>query len=462
MRAVDDKIMNIQIAYIGGGSRNWAWSLMSDLALEEKLSGVVKLYDIDHSAACENRDFGNKISQRADAVGKWKYEAVESIEEALTGADFVVISILPGTFREMHSDVHTPQKYGIYQSVGDTVGPAGLLRALRTIPIYVEFAEKIKAFCPDAWVINYTNPMTLCTRTLYATFPEIKAFGCCHGVFEGQELLCHALDDICGIKNVKRTEIKSNVLGINHFTWIDCASYKDLDLFPVYREFAGKYAEEGYEPEGKDAWRDDVFGSANRVTLDLFRRYGLMAFSADRHLAEFLPPWYLKDPETVHSWKFNLTAVDFRIEASKLRDQYRRRVIAGEEEFKLQPSGEEGVRQIKALLGLDEIVTNVNIPNRGQAEGMPLGCVVETNAHFTRNSIRPVFSGRLPEEVHNLVIRHVYNQEVTLRAAVTKDKELAFRAFLNDPLVNLSIRDAEELFAQMLKNTGNYLAGWNI
>jgi galacturan 1,4-alpha-galacturonidase len=462
MRFHNDKVEDLNIAYIGGGSRNWAWSLMSDLALEGQLSGVVRLYDIDYEAACENRDFGNKISLKAEAVGKWKYEVAECIEEALTGADFVVISILPGTFEEMRSDVHLPEKYGIYQSVGDTVGPAGLVRALRTIPMYVEFAEKIRQYAPNAWVINYTNPMTLCTRTLYAVFPGIKAFGCCHGVFEGQEVLVQALKEMRGIDAGGRNEIKTNVLGINHFTWIDQASYKNLDLFPVFSEFAEKYAEEGYQEKGKDSWEKNVGGSANRVTFDLFRRYGIMAFSADRHLAEFVPPWYLKDLETVRSWKFNLTPVDFRIESSRKQNERRKRILAGDEEFILRHTGEEGVHQIKSLLGLDDFVTNVNIPNKGQFEGIPLGSVVETNAYFSRDSVRPVFAGKLPEDVQNLVVRHVYNQETILKAALAKDKELAFRAFLNDPLVTLSIRDARELFEQMLKNTRQYLPGWDI
>lgn len=462
MKYVNGRIEEIKIAYIGGGSRNWAWVLMGDLALEGRLSGTVRLYDIDYAAACENMDFGNKISARTDAVGKWKYEAVEDIVEALDGANFIVISILPGTFEEMRSDVHLPEEYGIYQTVGDTVGPAGLVRALRTIPIYAGFAEMIKKYAPEAWVINYTNPMTLCTRTLYAVYPEIKAFGCCHGVFEGQDLLCHVLKEICGIEGVRRNEIKTNVLGINHFTWIDQASYKNMDLFPVYREFANRYAVEGYEMNEKGAWEKNVFESANRVTMDLFRRYGVMAFSADRHLVEFLPPWYLKDPDTIRSWKFRQTPVDLRIENGRKCDEYRRRVIAGKEEFKLKESGEDGVRQIKALLGLDDFVTNVNMPNVGQMEDIPLGCVVETNASFRMNSVRPVFAGRLPDDVQNLVVRHVYNQETILKAALTRDKELAFRAFLNDPLVNLGIKEARELFERMLKNTEKYLPEWKV
>lgn len=121
------------------------------------------LFDIDFDAAVNNEIIGNRLSSQPDVIGKWKYEAVHTLEDALTGADLVVISILPGTFEEMASDVHAPEKYGIYKSVGDTAGPGGLLRALRTVPMYEAIARVIKEQCPQAWVINYTNPMTMCT-----------------------------------------------------------------------------------------------------------------------------------------------------------------------------------------------------------------------------------------------------------------------------------------------------------
>ena len=126
---------NIQIAYIGGGSRGWAWGLMSDLASQDILCGTVRLYDIDRAAAGANEIIGNKAQYADGAKSAWKYKAVDSLKEALTGADFAVLSILPATFAEMASDVHTPEKYGIYQSVGDTAGPGGIVRALRTIPM---------------------------------------------------------------------------------------------------------------------------------------------------------------------------------------------------------------------------------------------------------------------------------------------------------------------------------------
>ena len=189
MQYENQHVSDLQIAYVGGGSRAWAWTFMTDLAMDASLSGTIRLYDIDVRAAERNALVGNRMSAREDVPGKWVYKTCPSLEEALDGADFVVISILPGTFDEMESDVHLPERLGIYQSVGDTAGPGGILRALRTIPIYVDLARAIQRCAPAAWVINYTNPMALCVRTLYETFPGIKAFGCCHEVFGTQKVL---------------------------------------------------------------------------------------------------------------------------------------------------------------------------------------------------------------------------------------------------------------------------------
>lgn len=463
MHYLDDRVIDVKIAYIGGGSRGWAWGLMSDLALESQLSGTVNLYDIHYQAASDNAIIGNSLHDREDVVGKWKYASVNTLEEVLQEADFIIISILPGTFKEMASDVHLPEKYGIYQAVGDTVGPGGMVRAMRTIPMYVEIAEQIKKHAPQAWVINYTNPMSLCTRTLYEVFPEIKAIGCCHEVFGTQKLLAHMLEDLKGIQGVGHSDIKVNVLGINHFTWLDQASYKGMDLFPLYSEFVDKYYEEGFEGTEKGHWLNNHFTSAQRVKFDLFKKYGLIAAAGDRHLAEFMPhAWYLKDAETVRKWKFSLTKVDWRMQNQAKLLEKSKRLVNGEEQSQLIATREEGVAMMKALLGLGEFITNVNLPNHGQMGGIPLGAVVETNALFRRDSVRPVAAGELPAPVNNLVLRHVLNQETTLKAALTKDMDLAFQAFVNDPLVAIGPDEAEDLLIQMLENTKAFLPEWDI
>lgn len=452
----DNHVDDIQIAYIGGGSRGWAWTFMTDLALEPMISGTIRLFDIDKEAARANEIIGNKVKEREDAVGKWDYRTADSLEEALTGADFVVISIMPKTFEEMETDVHMPERLGIYQSVGDTAGPGGMMRAMRTIPMFVEFAEAIKKYSPQAWVINYTNPMSLCVKTLYQVFPRIKAFGCCHEVFGTQKVLAGIAQKELGIEKISRNEIHVNVLGINHFTWFDYASYKGIDLFPVYRSYIDKYFEQGYE-EGDNNWANSTFACAHRVKMDLFRRYGLIAAAGDRHLAEFMPgDQYLKDPETVAGWKFGLTTVAWRKEDLKKRLERSRRLVSGEEQIELKPTGEEGILLIKALCGLDRVVSNVNIPNTGrQITNLPESAIVETNAVFERDAIRPVQAGEIPENVLELVIPHVENHERIIKAALSANKELVAEAFAQDPLVKGRASEAEvrRLVEDMMKAT---------
>ena len=327
----------LNVAYIGGGSRGWAWGFMMDLAMDEDMCGTVRLYDIDRPAAERNQIIGSKISAHPDAVSRWCYEVSDSLKDALTGADFVVISILPGTFDEMESDVHLPERVGIWQSVGDTVGAGGFMRAMRTIPMFVTIAEAIRDYAPDAWVINYTNPMSLCVRTLYEVFPAIKAFGCCHEVFGTQKLLCAMLKTEAGIKGVTRQELYTTVTGINHFTWLTRASYKGIDLMPLYA-VRGQVFRNGLFEAGDNNWMNSHFSCAHRVKFDLFRRYGAIAAAGDRHLAEFTAPWYTLNPEVIRSWKFSLTPVSWRKEDLQRRLQRIGRLIRGEEELQLKPS----------------------------------------------------------------------------------------------------------------------------
>ena len=459
------KVNDLKIAYIGGGSRGWAWTFMTDLAQEEAISGTVRLYDIDHAAAKVNETIGNQLMQREDAKGNWTFETASSLAQALDGCDFVVISILPGTFDEMESDVHLPERLGVYQSVGDTAGPGGMIRALRTIPMFVEIASAIKEHAPNAWVINYTNPMSLCVKTLYHVFPQIKAFGCCHEVFGTQKVL-RDIYEACGGEKVEDWhDIHTNVVGINHFTWFTKASYKGVDLFPVYRSYIDQHFTEGYQPAGEN-WMNSSFQCANRVKMDLFLRYGIIAAAGDRHLAEFMPGnEYLNDPETVSGWSFGLTTVAWRKEDLQHRLQRSQRLLNGEEKLELKPTGEEGIALIKALCGLQRLVSNVNIPNSAlQISNLPADALVETNAVFDLDSIQPIAAGEVPEPVKQLMMPHIENHERILKAALECDEELVVQAFLNDPLIRgkqCSEQDVRLLVHDMIQNTSAYLPdGW--
>ena len=450
----------IKIAYLGGGSKQWARVFMYDLALCEDLTGEIGLFDIDMDSAVRNQQIGNRINEAKETVSKWNYVVYPELDKCLENADFVVISILPGTFEEMRSDVHAPEKYGIYQSVGDTAGPGGVLRAMRTVPIYEEFALAIKRVCPKAWVINFTNPMSICTKTLYRVFPQIKAFGCCHEVFHTQDFLCDILKEETGIE-AKRNELYTEVSGINHFTWISSAKYKDIEIMEFLPDYIKKHYEEGhYEHGSADQYKTDSFAYANRVKMNMFMRYGILGAAGDRHLAEFMNNnWYLKSKEQVDNWKFALTTVDFRVNQMKERIEESKSLASGAKAVEVKKSDEEAVDLMRAILGLTTKISNVNLPNEGQFPQLPLGAIVETNAVFTNDTVRPITAKKLPDSVLSLVKRCSDNIDVLSEGIEKRDLDMIFNSFMNQPLCsNLSLEDGRTLFNEMIQNTKNYLS----
>lgn len=452
----------IKISYIGGGSKQWARVFMNDLALAEGIYGEIALYDIDIEAAYRNKKIGELINKAPNCISKWDYQVYEKIEDALKGSDFVAISILPGTFKEMQSDVHAPEEYGIYQAVGDTVGPGGILRAMRTVPIYELFAKKIEEFCPEAWVMNLTNPMSICTKTLYDVFPKIKAFGCCHEVFHAQDFLCMVLAEETGISKPKRSEIYTEASGINHFTWITSAKYKNKDILALLPNFIKKHYDDGiYEKSiaGDKPWEKDTFAYGNKVKMDLYLRYGAMGAAGDRHLVEFMNNnWYLGSKENIKYWRYSQTTVDFRIKQQKERVEETIKMANGELPIVLLKSDEEAVELIKAIMGFETKVSNVNMPNKGQMPGMPIGSIVETNCVFSNDNVIPIVSNELPIAVKNLVLRNCLDIDADYIGIKERNLEKIFSVFANEPLCsNLSISDARELFKKMILNTRNYL-----
>ncbi len=449
----------IKIAYIGGGSKLWARSFMQDLALAQGINGEVWLYDIDVEAARRNQSIARRIHEKENAISDFQYVVAEDLQTCLTGADFVLISILPGTFREMRSDVHAPEQYGIYQPVGDTVGPGGVLRAMRTVPIYEDFARAIEKSCPDAWVLNLTNPMSACVQALYDTFPGIKAFGCCHEVFHTQKFLCCVLKELRGI-DATREQIYTDASGINHFTWITEARYQDADLLALLPEFMERHPEGFYEYGNADDWQTNPFAYGNLVKTELFRRYGALAAAGDRHLVEFLNNnWFLSNPEAAAKWHFALTTVDYREENQRNQIADSIAMAQGRKDVPLSPSGEELVALIQAILGLKTVVSNVNLPNCGQMPGLPHGAIVETNCVFSNGMVKPVTAKPLPAAALALVQRNCANIQLTCEGIRERNPEKLLAAFMNQPLCsNLSWEDGRALFDQMCENTRAYLA----
>jgi galacturan 1,4-alpha-galacturonidase len=441
--------VQLKIAYLGGGSRLWARVLMRDLANCSDLGGEIRLFDIDFPSAQLNERLGNWLQEQPGVVSIWRYQAVETIEQALRGVNLVILSIQPGSFEQMEREIEISARYGLFFPVGDTTGVPGLMRGLRSTITYSGFAQAIAAHCPKAWVINYSNPMTICTRTLTRVAPDLKVFGCCHEVFGTQHILAGLAKDALGLESLpSRDEIRVNVMGINHFTWIDRAFYRENDLLALLREHIQKpgvlhwYTRE--EVEAQKNW----FFDARQIKFSFFQRFGILPAAGDRHLSEFVPG-FTRSPEELFRWGVIRTPVSWRIENWNVAHQLAVDYLEGRRKFEVQASGEEAVRQIKALVGLGDLITNVNSANVGQAPDLPLKAVVETNAYFSRDKVEPLVAGSMPAGVRALVLPHILSQEMIVEAALTADKDLAFEAIFSNPTTNLTIDRAWEMFNEI-------------
>lgn len=455
----------IKLAYIGGGSKAWARVFMNDLALTEGITGEIALYDIDLEAAKRNRRIGQRINEHPVTLSKWDYVVYETLEEALSGADFVACSILPGTFDQMAVDVHLPERYGIWQSVGDTAGPGGILRAMRTVPIYEQFAAAIRKCCPHAWVINLTNPMTACCKTLFDVFPEIRAFGCCHEVFNAEEFLCCVVKEQLGVPRPDRHELVIDASGINHFTWITEARWQDTDVLSLLPGFIEKYYERGYcekpgvDPDGFGA---DPFLYGNKVKMDLFLRYGVLGAAGDRHLVEFLPnSQYLRGPEAADQWLYHLTTVDYRRADQQKKIADSEVIAAGRMSAEPKRSSEELIALMKAILGFGPVISNANTVNRGQMLDLPLGSVVEVNHVFDNDCVRPIIANPLPAAVSEMVMKCAESVEACYAGIKARDLNRIFEAFMAQPMCSeLPRAKGEALFREMVLGTREYLDPW--
>lgn len=437
----------VKLAIIGGGSRLWAIQFLKDVTLQDKLKVNFSLYDIEKQAALNNVAVGNEIFKANNKEGQFSISVEDTLEDSLKGADFVIITIEPGIMDCRYGDLVLPEQYGILQTVGDTTGPGGIMRARRALPIFFEFGKAIEKYCPNAWVINYTNPMTLCTAALYKAFPQIKALGCCHEVFHVQEYIASLVGEWFNIPQPDRREIKIDVTGINHFTFITKALYKGEDLMPRIKQLS---LDPTSYPDLTDYSKDLIanekyFTCQHKVALSFLRDYGALGAAGDRHLAEFVP-FYLQDEETPLRYGFTRTPYEFRVK----RDIEKKQRVYKGEDLIAKPSDEEGLDILLSLMGERTLRTNINRPNLGQISYLPKGRIVESNGFISENSIEAIVSQDPPVGVQNLVRRISDEQEVILNAIWDGDDERLFEAFLTDPLVNLPRDKARELFDKMM------------
>jgi alpha-galactosidase/6-phospho-beta-glucosidase family protein len=445
--------MSKRIVIVGGGSFVWVPNVFRDIALTPELAGcTVVLQDIDPKTL----PLTLKVCKRiiAQLKSRIRVVATTSQTEALRGADFVIVTISTGGFDTMEIDVELPKRYGIYQSVGDTVGPGGIGRALRNIPVFVGMARNMERVCPDAWMLNYTNPMSTLCRAVTKT-SSIRTVGLCHEVYGVLGTMC----SIFGLDDWRKDMIPS-VAGVNHFSWITGLRFRGQDGLALLREYLRapeKFACKKKVGNKVELTHPETHLGSNKVKFELFKIFGVLPGAADRHLAEFMPQFLTKETHWGADWGVELTTIEQRRREWHPNAKKRAEAIAsGATKVKKQRSGEAVSLLMAALAGGAPVTDVVNIPNVGQIPELPLESCVETMGVVDASGIRGLPPGPLSPGVASWLRRHVENQEMTVEAALTGDRALAYQAFVNDPMT-LDLRNSRKLFDEMLEGNKKWL-----
>jgi alpha-galactosidase len=427
-----------RIVIIGGGSYQWVPKLLVDVANTRSLhESEIVLCDIDPDPLPRMVDLVEHVAEVRDIP----LTAASTTEQraALDGADYVVVSISTGGFDSMRHDLEIPARYGIRQSVGDTVGPGGIVRALRNIPVLVEIARDMEECCPDAWLLNLTNPMTtLCRAVTKET--SIPTVGLCHEVTIAQFILSLLLDE-------SFLSIRPTVAGVNHLPLITALDVDGDDGLARLRDLCERADAVSAEPlsmpfpeglghekisEGPDWTKGDLL-AANRVKLELFERFGVLPGAGDRHLVEFFAGFLTEEADWGTRWGVQLTSIGDREWWQQRHIDDFDAMLAAPEVSEM-PSGEMVAGVIDSLITGRMRVLPLNIPNRGQVADLPHAVVTESMCIADGDGVRGGAPVSAPPALAEALRRVSASQELTVDAGLTGDRDKAFGAMFLDPL----------------------------
>lgn len=418
-----------KITFIGGGSYQWVPVLFRDIAVHPHLQNTrFVLHDIDLHRNAELAGVCRVLARKLNS--HVRIETEESPDRALDGADAVILCISTGGLDAMEHDIAIPKKYGIFQPVGDSTGPGGISRTLRNIPVVVDLARKMEELCPDAWLLNLTNPMNQIVRAIHLT-TRIKVVGLCHEFksFMGTLQALLGLDDW-------RREVSATIAGINHFAWITELKINGQDGFPMLREVL-KMPEAQQRSGNGNHVNPSHSLSSNQVKTMLFENYGAIPYPGDRHLVEFFS--YFLSPQTRYGADFgvSLTSIDDR--KTKWLRWYKERITEwiSEKPVPAEPSEESLAPILAALIGDGPAtVQPATLPNLGQVQNLPLHSSVETLATFAQGNYFAHASGQLDAPILAHVHKHCLIQDLSVDAALEGSYRKALQAMLADPLNN--------------------------
>lgn len=397
----------LKIAFVGAGSVVFTKNLTTDILSFPELRGVtIALHDIDPGRL-----------QTAGMMARWTSERLGAgarVEEhadrraALEGADFVVNMVQIGMHEATLLDFEIPKKYGLKQTIADSLGIGGIFRGLRTIPFVLDLAGEMGELCPEALLLNYTNPMGILMEALYTARSEVKSVGLCHSV----PLTAREISSYLGIDH---EELLYECAGINHIAWMTRLEVAGADAYPLL--FAAM--------EDPDTYAKD------KVRFELMRRFGYFVTESSEHNAEYTP-YFLRDDELVKRYDVPVDEYIRRSEANLLEYAKTREKLLAGESFPLERSVEYGSLLVHSIVTGEARMVYASIENTNLVENLPRGCCVEVAVAVDGTGLRPCHYGELPPQLAAHCAPHVAVQDLTVRAALEGNRDHVYHAAMLD------------------------------
>ena len=434
-----------KFAFIGGGSFGFTRTLVKDLLTFPAFQDAeIALMDIDE----ERLDYIKRACEKIVRAGKYpaKVTATTNRVEALKNADGVLCTILAGDVEVWKYDITIPKKYGVDINVGDTRGPAGIFRALRTIPVMLDICADIEKYCPNAIFLNYTNPMAMLCRAMQEKFPKLHITGLCHSVQGTAKMLA----EWCG---VNPDEIDYTCAGVNHQAFYLELKHNNTDLYPILKE---KMKDE--EIYNKEQVRNNMF-----INLDYY------VTESSGHNSEY-SAWYRKRADLIDKYCTNGTNWNpghyayILNEYTKRKDTWRNEINEfldkADEEVDLTRGQEYAAYIFNAVFGDNTIFKfNGNVRNFNLIDNLPYGCCVEVPVVASKNKLESVAVGKLPDQLAVLVNTTARCEELAVQAALEGDARKVFWACAFDPLTSavLTLDEIQLMVNEMLEQNKDYL-----
>jgi len=426
-----------KITFIGAGSTVFAKNLIGDtLSFPELADSTICLFDIDQARLKTSEIVAHRISKAVGATAT--VEATTDRARAFDGASYAINMIQVGGYRPCTvTDFEIPKRYGLRQTIADTLGIGGIMRALRTVPVLIEMCKEMERLCPEVVHLNYVNPMAMnCWALNEAT--SIRTVGLCHSVQHTAAELAHDI-------NVPVEEINYIVAGINHLAFYLKFERNGVDLYPeIHRVVA-----EGRVP-------DD-----NRVRYDLFARLGYFVTESSEHFSEYCP-WFIKRdrPDLIKKFKIPLDEYPRRCENQITAwEKLRATLETSAQAFETHRSAEYGSLIIHSLeTGIPRVVYG-NVSNHNLIDNLPFGCCVEVPCVVDKSGIQPLQIGRIPTHLAALMQTNVNVQALTVEAVLNRDPERIYHAAMLDPhtAAELDLDQIWSLVDDLLATHGDWI-----